>query len=341
MLKKLIDIYPGESFYSYIARLYAHSGLLWNTGIAKEILARPNEYVNHNFINVLRKDFRKQLETYISFEDILMEHTLFKYYVRFLPRQKRIKAYGVALKNESNLSFKYLPIPVIRRDYYLRYCPRCVEEDRKKYGECYFHIDQQIPEVHCCSKHKLKLIDTQIKNSESYESTFIPLEIVVNRLDETPASNIEARVAEYISLLQKENLEIENENEIGRFLSSKLDDKYFAPRGQRKLLTSVVRDITNHYEGLSGFNLSRQRVMTILNGAYINTYDICLLALFENISPEELNQQRIDKENRWEIFDKKVKELKEKGLKNNEIAKIMKVNKEVIRQIVLGKYYTK
>ena len=142
-------------------------------------------------------------------------------------------------------------------------------------------------------------------------------------------------------MLQKENLEIENDTEIGRFLSSKLDDKYFAPRGQRKLLNSVVRDITNHYEGLSSFNLSRQRVMTILNGAYINTYDICLLALFENISPEELNQQRIDKENRWEIFDRKVKELKEKGLKNNEIAKIMKVNKEVIRQVVLGKYYEK
>ena len=48
MLKKIIKIYPGESFYSYIARLYAQSGLLWNTAIAKEILAKPNEYVNHN-----------------------------------------------------------------------------------------------------------------------------------------------------------------------------------------------------------------------------------------------------------------------------------------------------
>ena len=338
MLKKIIDIYPGESFYSYIARLYAHSGLLWNTGIAKEILVRPNEYINHNFINILRRDFRKQLETYISFEDILMKHTLFKYYVRFLPRHKRIKAYEVALKNESNLSFKYLPIPVIRKNYYLRYCPRCVEEDRKKYGECYFHIEQQIPEVHCCSKHKLKLIDTQIKNSESYESTFIPLEIVVNQHDEIPASKIEVEVANYINRVQQEKLDVYQDSKIGRFLSERLNDKYFSPRGQRKLLKPIIKDLSIFYKDLPDYRLNRQRVMTILNDAFINAYDIHLIALFENISPRELCNQALIKEERWKSFDRKVKELKVEGLNNAEIARIMGVNKEVIRNIVSGKY---
>ena len=341
MLKKIIKIYPEESFYSYIARLYAHSGFLWNTGIAKEILSRPDEYVNHNFVNVLNNDFRKQLETYISFEEILMNHTLFKYYVRFLPRDKRIKAYEIAMRNETNLSFKYLPIPVIRKDYYLRYCPRCVKEDRNKFGECYFHIEHQIPEIHCCSRHRIKLIDTQIRNSESYDSTFIPLELVVDRVEETLAADIEVKVAKYIKQVQSEALDINNSCKIGQFLSRELDDKYFSPRGQRKLLRPILEDIREFFKDLPELYLSRQRVMTILNDAFINAYDIHLLALFENISPKELGRQLSHKEERWKEFDRKVKILREKGLNNNEISKIMKVNKEVIRQVLLGKYCEK
>ena len=335
MLKKIIDIYPGESFYSYIARLYAHSGLLWNTGIAKEILSRPSEYVNHNFVNVLNKDFRKQLETYISFEEILMEHTLFKYYVRFLPKDKRTKAYEIAMRNETNLSFKYLPIPVIRKDYYLRYCPRCAKEDRNKYGECYFHIEHQIPEIHCCDKHKIKLIDTQIRNSESYDSTFIPLELVFDQVKETPASDIEVRVADYIKQVQLEALDINNDFRIGQFLSKELDSKYFSPRGQRKLLTPILEDINKYYKDLPELNLNRQRVMTILNDAFINAYDIHLLALFENISPKKLSQGKSNKNNRWETFDREATSLKEKGLNCKEISQVLKVNKETIRKILM------
>jgi len=38
---------------------------------------------------------------------------------------------------------------------WLRFCPQCVQEDRRKFGECYWHRVYQIPGVEICPLHKV------------------------------------------------------------------------------------------------------------------------------------------------------------------------------------------
>lgn len=200
MIKFLDTIYPDESVYSYLCRLYVHSGYVWHRGFAAEVFGRWYETPEYNFINVLNTDFIKALEECIPYEKLLLEHTLFAYYARFLPKERRIAAYEYAMKNEPFIH-KYLPIPNEKQNYYLRYCPKCVEEDRRRYGECYFHIPHLIPSVHLCPLHGCELVDTAIQNTKQRNRILMPLEQIISengiaQAAEYEADNINLRVAE-------------------------------------------------------------------------------------------------------------------------------------------------
>lgn len=338
MIKHFPKIYPGELFYSYLSRIACHNGFLWHMGIAREILKNPSAGANYNYINILKDDFRRELERYIPIEQIALKHTLFKYYAVFLPYDKKNEAFEIAIKNNRDLSFFHLPIPNNKRDYYLRYCPMCVKEDREEYGECYFHLEHQIPEVKCCFRHGVKLIDTKVLNERTHVSSFVPLELLVGELNEIKANAIEVEIARYIAETIKYDIDLEVKYPIGSWLSDCLEDKYFSPRGEQKQLDKIMGDLQYFYRDFGDFNINKRRLATIYRNDYINVFDIFLIALFERIPPRDLVSFRQTKQARWEVFDEKVKELKAVGLNNAQIAAELKVNHEVVRQILLGTY---
>lgn len=45
------------------------------------------------------------------------------------------------------------------------YCPECAKEDRKLYGETYWHILPQINGVEYCPLHKCRIVESQVKAS--------------------------------------------------------------------------------------------------------------------------------------------------------------------------------
>ena len=69
-----------------------------------------------------------------------------------------------------------------------------------------------------------------------------------------------------------------------------------------------------------------------------NTFDILLIAFFEGISSSELCDGIRVSGNRTEVFDNKVKKLYEEGHNYTQISKILNVNHETIRKIILGIY---
>ena len=338
MIKKLPIIYPNESFSSYLSRLYCHSGYIWHMGLALEIFKRPNEYVNYNFLNILNDDFLKVLEQYISLEEIITKHTLFNYYARFLELKKRKRAFSIATANTDSCFQASLPLPRQRNFNHLRYCPACVTSDREQYGECFFHIEHQIPEIHCCPLHGIKLIDTKIDNSKSHDSTLLPLEAIVDSMETVKASDIEIRLAKYIYESFQINLDLHNDYKIGQFLVEKLDDKYFSPRGEQKDLNKIFDDISTFYKDLPSYNLTKARLATIYRDEYLNVFNIYLIGLFEKISITDLCFFKNAKQTRWELFDQKVRELSRERKTQAQIANILKVNHEVIRQVLIGTY---
>ena len=175
MIKKVPDIYPNESVYSWLARLYSQSGYLFHKHFASEVFVSKGVRIDYNFINLLNPSFKKLVRETIGFKELLINHTLFKYYGRFISVNERQKVYQLGINNRELLS-KHLHIISKKDNYFLRDCPHCVCDDRKKYGECYFHIEHQIYDIHICPIHNVELIDTKIVNDKDSDASFVTLE---------------------------------------------------------------------------------------------------------------------------------------------------------------------
>lgn len=260
MIKFLPRIYPDESVHSFLCRLYVHSGYVWHIGFANEIFAKGHEVPEYNFINTFNGAFRRTLEGSISYKTLLLEHTLFPYYARFLPKDRRSQAYDYAMSNKPYLH-KYLSIPPKKQEHYLCYCPKCVETDRALYGECYFHVSHQIPATHICPIHNCKLVDTPIPNTKTKNTILAPLEHVISACGEVKAIEYEpdntlVKVAKYIYDTLHQPLLLESEIPIGDFLTVKLQDKYLSPRGEQRHLAELYADMSVYYQNLRDYDIS-------------------------------------------------------------------------------------
>lgn len=293
--------------------------------------------MSYNFINCLNSEFRSVVESYISFEKLLLEHTLLKYYVMFLPKDKRREAIEYAISNKPNIQ-KHLPIEKSDQ-YYLRYCPMCVEEDRANYGEAYFHINHSLSNIHVCAKHCCELIDTKVVNTKKKSDTgFVALEELIEDMVivKHEESNINIRVAKYIDELL--NSDIGSDVLIGDFLTGRLSDEYFmSKRGEQRNINKLWVDLTKYFSGLNSYDVSKSCLSKLFRNDYLNVYYVVLLAMFENISVKDIGNRKEEKK-REELFDEEVRQLYKVHKSYVAVGKIVGVNKEVVRQIIIGAY---
>lgn len=276
------DILPNESFYSYLSRLYVHSGIANHIEFRKMVFKRSNEYLDYNFVNVLSDEFMKEIDEKIGFENIMLNHTLFKYYVRFLPKDKKLLAWSKALEN-CNCLDDYLNLPKYRGNNNLKYCSECVKEDRLKFGESYFHIEHNIQNINYCSKHCCKLKNTNIEITKSKERNLIPLELIdldfnTEYIDK---DNINIKVVKYNVKSLLDSVDRDNDFNIGDYLAKSLDKKYYKDQYRRNC-EKILEDIREYYKDLDYNDLSKDRIGWIYRNVFINTYDINLLIIFNN-----------------------------------------------------------
>lgn len=339
MIKFLPEIYPDEAFYSYLSRCFVHSGYIWNRGIANEIFDKPTCSIDKYFLNVFTPEFKKLLDEKLGLKNLILNHTIFKYYARFLPLEKRKLALQSALKNEP-FQNRNLPIPQESSISRLRYCPKCVEEDRLKYGEAYIHLVHTIPDIHTCTKHACNLVDISEVKESSHRTTFAPLEFAVKKMQPTFVSqeDIDFKIAQYITDVFKQPLDMETELIIGNYLSNKLDNKYISPRGEQRNLEILLEDMEVFYKDAPNFNTSKRELGYIFRSLSHNPYNIILVALFQRIPPTDLASYLGTSKPKYEIFDQRVRSMFQEGLTAHKIAQILHVHREVVRKVLLGTY---
>ena len=339
MIKFLPEIYPDEAFYSYLSRCFVRSGYIWNRGIANEIFDNPTCAIDKCFLNVFTPEFKKLLDEKIGLKNLILNHTLFKYYARFLPLEKRKFAFQSAMNNEP-FQNRNLPIPQQSSISCLRYCPMCVEEDRLKYNEAYIHLVHTIPDIHTCTKHACNLVDMDLVKEKSYRTTFVPLEFVVKKKKPafTNQESIDFRITKYITEVFNQPLDLTTELIIGNYLSNKLDDKYISPRGEQRNLEPLFEDIKAFYFKAQNFKLSKKTLGLIYRGLYYNPYEILLVSMFQNISPWTLCSYAGSSKPRHLRFDQTVRKLYQNGQTMHKIANTLHVNHEVVRQVLMGTY---
>ena len=147
--------YPGELWYSIIARYHKRSGNpFWYMSIQELFDGRTNStlitgfYPNESIIMVHDK-----FPNVIDLRKAVLESTLLPYLMRFYPKEKKIQAFEDFINgvNTKPRLYRYT-----KHDK-LRYCPLCRQEDIEKYGEPYWHTVHQIELMPLCPIHRCRI----------------------------------------------------------------------------------------------------------------------------------------------------------------------------------------
>lgn len=147
--------YPDELLYSQLARYYTKSGYMAYTFAAEDLFVSKTVRPDMDFINSYTPDLFQAITRKMPMEMVIEKHTMFPYYGRFLPLERRKKAFQALVSMSGNYR-NLLAIPNSKNGKVrcLRYCPLCVAHDREQYGEAYWHRVHQMIGIHVCPVHQ-------------------------------------------------------------------------------------------------------------------------------------------------------------------------------------------
>lgn len=172
--------YPDELFYSVLCRYYLSSGIKEHYLVKKQLFGtKAGVKMATLYPNATIHAILSQLpEKVFDGRDMILHHTPFLYYARMYPQQEREALLDDLLQGRGKTPthlWKTFP----KDDYALRYCPLCIQEDTKIYGEPYYHVEHQIPLSSVCVRHRCRLKQIAITNPRlSMNNRFFPLSTV-------------------------------------------------------------------------------------------------------------------------------------------------------------------
>lgn len=183
-------------------------------------------------------------------------------------------------------------------------------------------------------------METNTSNGFKNQLILTPLEMcdISNEIIDDVIDSLEIDFTKYIYEFLVYPIDLESDINIGNILESKLDDKYYSVRGEKKKLELLYNNIKTFYKTYELFDLSKERLSKIYKGKEINIFNILELAFYEGISINELCEGVDEVKDRQLILDEKVKYLLHKGYNYSQIGKIMKVGHQVIKNIISGIY---
>ena len=193
--------YQGELFYSVLCRYYMSSGIREHNIVKRQLFGSksgikmatlyPNAAI-HAVLSQLPKGV-------YDGRDMIVHHTPFAYYTRMYSINEREALLDDLLQGRGKTPthlWKTFP----RGDYALRYCPLCVEEDARIYGESYYHVEHQIPLSGVCVRHKCRLKQIAVANPRlTLNNSFYPLSAMeTDKKPDMDISPAELRVSELV-----------------------------------------------------------------------------------------------------------------------------------------------
>ena len=339
MLGFFPDIYPDELLYSQLARYYTKSGYTAYIFAAEELYEKRTVKPDIEFLNPLTKNAFDIITKNISCDSIIKNHTMFSYYARFLNRERRNLAYQSLLEMKGNF-YNLLAIPKNKENRYLRYCPVCTQEDRELYGETYWHRIHQMIGVNVCPIHNCYLLNSDVLISSRASPALITAEekAMSSEVNQVK-TNIEFEIAKYVMNVFNSDIDMDNDISAGDFLHSQMaNTKYRSVRGRQRNMKTFSSDFQAKFKDLDCDFKESWQLQKVLNGYRTNTYEICLIAILLNIPYESLVNMKLPEKSQEEIFDEKVRELHNQGLKYPEIAKRLNASYNVVKPVGEGLY---
>lgn len=344
MITYFPENYPDELLYSQLARYYVKSGYTAYRYAAENLFVSRTVRPDIEFVNVLTDDALRAVTRDMPMEEIIMRHTMFPYYGRFLPKERKRKAFQALVSMAGDYN-NLLPIPKNRsgKPRGLRYCPACAIDDRKRYGETFWHRVHQMTGVNICPIHFCNLLDSSVFISGKASPALITAEESAGESGVSYCGNgVEKMVAEYVAAVFQSDIDMQSDVGIGQFLHSKMENtKYRSVRGEQRNIALFHTDFMDFCKGLPDNRFTELwQIQKVLTGDRINFVEICLMAMFLNVSVDELVHMELPERTQEQRFDEQIFVLKEQGLKYPEIAKRLGASVNVVKPIGEKRYGT-
>lgn len=320
MIAYFPTVYPDELLYSQLARYYTKSGYMAYTFAAEELFLTRTVRPDMEFINNYTPAAVQAITRNMPMEAVVKKHTMFPCYGRFLPRERRQKAFEALVSMEGNYH-NLLPIPQSKNDKArcLRYCPVCASHDREQYGETYWHRIHQMIGVHVCPAHRCNLIDSGVMISGKATPSLTIAEGIIPLSESCTFSDneMECNVAAYMAEIFQNDIDMDSCVTVGEFLHSQMvNTQYRSVRGEQRNIALFHTDFTEFYKDLSdNWFTELWQIQKVLTNDRVNFFEICLMAKFLNISPDELVHMELPEKTQQQFFDEEVYRLHEQGLK--------------------------
>ena len=335
-------LYEDELLFSVFSRFYRHGGYLSFKDAAKELFINPKLRIEKEFVKNLKPEIIKLLTQDITLDNLLEKHTMYPFYGRFINPEKRKMAYKALVSMEGDFS-KLFGVPQLRNgeQRFIRYCPKCVIEDRQRYGETYWHRFPQMRNTHLCAKHGCYLLNSMISLDSRIPVNFMSAEEVIAE-DDILAGQIkdcntplEWKVAKYMVEVFQMPMN-ENGNSVEDFLRQKLiGTPYISSRGEHNYFHKLWEDMQVFYEDISDVkDITDGQVQRTLKGNRTIFSEICMIAMFLNISTVELANMEVCPKLPQQIFDDRVQQLRELGMGINAIARELGVASSMVRMSI-------
>ena len=285
------ELYSDELLYSWFARYYVKAGYLTLTDALEDLYIHRYTKPDIEFLNELKPDVVEMMEKQYDMEYLIREHTMFSSYGRFLPKERKKQAYEALLAMHGNFN-NLLAIPKNQRGTgrYLRYCPLCAEEDRKRYGEAYWHRQHQIQGLRICGKHRCYLVESKISMERKTAPGLWDAQSVIPEREEMKMckEKTELALTEYICQVFNNQIDLEGTVSAADLMKLHLEEYYCSDSGASISLESLYEDYKEFYA--ENDIMSKVRVQKVLIDARWNFSDICQMAMFAGIPASELTR---------------------------------------------------
>lgn len=345
MIGFLPRFYSDELLYSLFARYAVRSGYLTYRSAAEDIYLYPLKKPNIEFINPLTDDLIATLTIDLPLSEIVLKHTMFPYYARFLPYMRMKSAFDAALTMNSKDLYNLLPLPKNRPVSVLRFCPICAYEDRQANNETYWHRSHQLFGIDVCAKHGCYLINTDVSlKSKSKPASVTAEEVVPDNSEKIFTHNkLEQTIARYVNDVFQSELQFDNPTTTGEYLQSRLiGTPYLSRRSKARNITLMQKDFIAYYQSINLCDFSEiWQIQKVFTNYRYNPFEICLFALFLGVTAEELAHMEITFTEPNNRFDEQIKALHNKGYNYRQIAIKMNASYDVVKKIGSGQYFEK
>lgn len=187
---------------------------------------------------------------------LIDNHTLLPFYGLFLPterlaliREAMRKSNAVGIHHSAGINRN-----AVKRTDCLRFCPLCANEDKERFGECYWHCAHQLPGIYVCATHQIFLegSDVRLRNSgERYAYFAAEQAIHSTRLRLLDLSKHTDAVLlnltrDSLWLLKKASLGTELESILNKYMSILAQRGLVSPSG-RVYAEQLLEAFKNHY----------------------------------------------------------------------------------------------